>query len=213
MKSRSRAALAAGVFCALVATPALAVTFNFSGNGGLSPTYMFSEDGIDLTVTPASITIGPTIPQDTVAIQGQVGQYSGGLGISQNGNENHQIDGSGVDELLIMAFSTPVEIVSAEFRYVSSNDDFEFWHDSGNDDSLNGDYIFSADIPGTLIYTFAGGFISDLFGIGATHYSDDFKLYAVTVSPVPLPAALPLFAGALGLFGAARWRRRNKAAA
>ncbi|HSM42509.1 MAG TPA: VPLPA-CTERM sorting domain-containing protein, partial [Afifellaceae bacterium] len=146
---------------------------------------------------------------DTVATQGQIGQYSGGLGISQNGSDNHQVDGYGIDELLVLAFSETVRIVSAEFRYVSSDDDFEFWHDNEPNGSLNGDYVFTADIPGSLVYVFAGNYVSSLFGIGATHYSDDFKLYALTVSPVPLPAALPLFAGAIGAFGASRWRKRR----
>ena len=36
---------------------------------------------------------------------------------------------------------------------------------------------------------------------------------AVTVSPVPIPAALPLFAGGLGLLGLLGWRRKRLAAA
>ncbi len=209
MRSFSGAVVAALLFCVPMTGSASAVTFNLAGNGGLNSSYVFNEDGITLTVTPAAITLGATPPQDTVATQGQVGQYSGGLGISQNGSDNHQVDGSGVNELLVLAFSETVRIVSAEFRYVSSDDDFEFWHDNEPNGSLNGDYVFTADIPGSLVYVFGGNFVSSLFGIGATHYSDDFKLYALTVSPVPLPAALPLFAGAIGAFGAARWRKRR----
>jgi hypothetical protein len=33
-----------------------------------------------------------------------------------------------------------------------------------------------------------------------------------TITPVPLPAALPLFASALGALGFAAWRKKRKAA-
>jgi hypothetical protein len=194
-------------------TSAFAATFNLTGNGGLANSYSFSEDGIDLTITPAAITLGPTIPDDTVATQGQIGQYSGGLGISQPGSDSHQVDGYGVDELLVFAFSETVQFISAKFTYVGSDDGFEFWFDQGMDSSLNGDYQFTADIPDSLVYVLTDTYISDLFGIGAVYKKHDFKLHSITVSPVPLPAALPLFAGALGLFGAAGWRQRRKAAA
>jgi hypothetical protein len=205
------AVVAALLFCVSNTGSAFAATFNLGGNGGLDGSYVFNEDGITLTVAPAAITLGATPAQDTVATQGQVGQYSGGLGISQNSNESHQVDGYGVNELLVLAFSETVRIVSAEFRYVSSNDDFEFWHDDERNGSLDGDYVFTADIPGSLVYVFAGNYVSDLFGIGATHKSDDFKLYALTISPVPLPAALPMFASAFGAFGAVRLRKRRNA--
>ncbi len=46
---------------------------------------------------------------------------------------------------------------------------------------------------------------------------DGFKAYLVEynqpVTPVPVPAALPLFAGGLGLLGVMGWRRKRKAAA
>ncbi len=188
----SRMAVATVFLCAVLTTSASAVTFSLSGNGGLAGSYNFSAGGIDLTVTPGAITIGPTIPEDTVVTQGLVGQYSGGLGISQiGGDSSHEVDGDGVDELLMLAFSQVVQIVSAEFRYVGSNDDFEFWSDSGQDGSLDGDFLWTADIPDSLVYVFGDTYVSNLFGFGATYYNDDYKLYAVTVSPVPLPAALP----------------------
>jgi hypothetical protein len=194
-------------------TSAVAVTFNFSGNGGLANFYSFSEDGIDLLVTPGAFVLGPTAAEDTVSTQGQVGQYNGGLGISQAGPDSHTVDGGGTNELLRLAFSETVRFVSAEFRYIESGSRFEFWHDSANDGALDGDYQFTVAIPGSLTYTLLDTYIGDLFGIGALKHHDSFKLYSITVSPVPLPAALPLFAGALGLFSAAGWRQRRKAAA
>lgn len=42
--------------------------------------------------------------------------------------------------------------------------------------------------------------------------TDGFDVDAVSVAAVPLPAALPLFGAALGLFGLFGWRRRRTAA-
>jgi hypothetical protein len=47
-------------------------------------------------------------------------------------------------------------------------------------------------------------------------YTDDAGTWTTTqgdLSATPLPAALPLFAGGLGVMGAFRWRRKRKAAA
>jgi hypothetical protein len=70
--------------------------------------------------------------------------------------------------------------------------------------------IVTSEIPGSLV-GFTGGFIG--FGqffdlsVGASYR------FLGTISPTPLPAALPLFATGLGALGLLGWRRKRKAAA
>ncbi len=47
----------------------------------------------------------------------------------------------------------------------------------------------------------------------AGHVLDDLEFARVSVNPVPLPAALPLYATGLGLMGLFGWWRRRRAAA
>ncbi len=49
--------------------------------------------------------------------------------------------------------------------------------------------------------------------IAGTRSTDGFDIAAFSVTPVPLPAALPLLGGALGLMGLLGWRRKRAAAA
>lgn len=49
----------------------------------------------------------------------------------------------------------------------------------------------------------------DKIGLGAFFELDHMQ---IAVAPVPIPAALPLFAGGLGLLGLLGWRRKRKAA-
>lgn len=58
-------------------------------------------------------------------------------------------------------------------------------------------------------YSFVDATIS--LGMRVTEPGDWIRV--VTVSAVPLPAALPLFAGGLGLMGLLGWRRKQKSVA
>lgn len=217
------ALLAAAVF---FAEPAEAITFDLAGNGGLSHSYTFGPiDGVGLTIVAGTVDLGTNPSLDTVNVGGvagqypQVGQYpvvgynTGGLGVVSSRRDNsHQVDGSGLNDILLLSFTRAVRFVSATFSYVTHNDDFEFWFDNEPDGSLDGDYVFTADIPGSLTYVLAGNYVGNLFGLAAVGHNDDYKVRSVTVeavAPVPLPAALPLLAvGVFGL-GIAGWRRRR----
>ncbi|WP_299484393.1 hypothetical protein [uncultured Roseibium sp.] len=81
------------------------------------------------------------------------------------------------------------------------------------------------DIGGNLLTTLAnsGGFsqIFDFSGFavhrleitGSNYAIDDFSFSTAAVNVIPIPAALPLLAGALGLMGAVGWRIKQKASA
>ena len=72
---------------------------------------------------------------------------------------------------------------------------------------------FTGDFMATLIGTLPGygtyRMVANLTGDGGTSIS----VRSATVSPVPLPAALPLLASALGFFGFMGWRRKRIAGA
>ncbi|MBL4907323.1 MAG: hypothetical protein JKX94_07725 [Sneathiella sp.] len=53
----------------------------------------------------------------------------------------------------------------------------------------------------------------DLFGIGAIGKYHDFKIASITVSAVPLPAALPLYGAGIAVLGFVGWLREKKLAA
>ncbi len=182
-----------------------AVTFNFGGNGGLAHSYEFSSGGIDLTVTA-----GRFKNDGSIIHVGKVGQYAWGLGASTRHYDSHQVDGNKGNDILIFEFDQKVTLKKVAFSYVDGNDRFRFFHDTDHDGDLT-DFGSSIDIPYGNVYVFNSVWNGDLFGIGAKGKYDNFKVEGFHVTPVPLPAALPLLAGALGLFGLFGWRRKRAA--
>ena len=183
-----------------------AVTFNFGGTGGLADYYEFSAGGIDLKVTA-----GRFKKDGTVIPGGKVGQYMWGLGASTHYWDSHQVDGYKRNDILIFDFDQTVRLKKVMFSYVDGDDRFRFFHDIDLDGVLT-DFGSNIDIPNGSVYVFNQVWDSNLFGIGAKGKYDNFKIEGFHVTPVPLPAALPLFAGALGLFGLFGWRRRRATA-
>ena len=205
--------LAAMTALLLSTTAATAATsFNFSGNGGLASSYSFTEDGITVDVTPAVFSNGNT---PTITDQGWVGQYNGGLGITNSiFDGDHQVDGFGNNDLAIFKFSENVTLQSVTFSFVGPNDDFAFFFDNGPDgdlDLINDD----VDIPGLGVgtYVFNSTWTGMLFGIGAKGGNDEFKIKGMMVervSVIPLPAALPLYGAGLAVLGLIGWIRRKR---
>lgn len=211
-------AAAAAAFAFSLGAAAEAATFNIgstSGATGVPGGYQFTVDGITLTVTAGIFdSAGVVTPGGNGARPWIYNGY--GMGVSHDTDGQHTVDGSGLKEVVIFAFDKPVTVDWVRFSYFGSKDDFEFFADSDKDGDL--DWLFSdIDIPGSgwfelsTIWTTAG----TIFGIGADHYSDTFKLkkLIVTEAPeIPLPAAAPLFLAGLAGLGLAR-RRRARARA
>lgn len=89
--------------------------------------------------------------------------------------------------------------------------------------TLGSNFSLRFDVQGNTYSAFLNGaltpitqLINNSFSSGfAGVYSNDSRqsFDNVEISAVPLPASLPLFAGALGLFGLVGWRRKRNAAA
>ncbi len=215
LRARAREALfmtswkagAVGIVLMVLSTSiAHAVTFNFGGYGGLADSYDFSSSGINLTVTA-----GRFKSDGTIIDEGRVGQYAWGLGATTRWHDSHQVDGYKGNDILIFSFDQKVTLEKVAFSYVDGNDRFRFFHDTDHDGELT-DFGTSIDIPYGNVYVFNSVWDGKLFGIGAKGKYDNFKIEGFHVTPIPLPAALPLFAGALGLLGLFGWRRKRAAA-
>lgn len=63
---------------------------------------------------------------------------------------------------------------------------------------------------GVLDFSAFGGITSVLFDDSSSGAGFQYGNFSFDVSPVPVPAALPLFAAALGGMGFAGWRRRRR---
>ena len=212
--------LLAAVFALVLssaAAQAAVVNFDFTGNGGLATSYTFTDggSGVSVTATAASFSNGGTV---TTNPNYRVGQYSGGLGMTRDYRDSHQVDGSYGNDLIVFDFNTDVTLQSVSFTHVDSNDHFSFFFDQGDNGSLD-DINFNVDIPNSGTYAFFGTWTGDLFGIGAHDPNlldwsrDDFKISGMSVSVVPLPAALPLYGAGMAVLGFIGWRRKKRLSA
>lgn len=221
MKWHLKAALTGAMLIASASmAQAVPVTFDFttSGPNTLSPFILTSTEGVSVTVTGHSMNgTGPVTDWN-------VTRYTTGVGVSSSPNDGglggFQVDGYGPDEFLQFVFSENVSILGAEFSYVDSNDDFRWFRDSSNDGTISGTDTISTsiDIPDNSIYNAFTNDVANLkvFGLGVSDTYDNWKLKTLTVeytTPVPVPAALPLFGTGLAFMGFIGWRRRKKAAA
>ncbi len=154
---------------------------------------------------------------------------STGLWLDQGGHDNHQVDGRGKDEgILIQAQShdntelVQIDFTSFTFTYVSSNDEFSiFGSEAGYTTvSLLHDDV---DIPGNSTPYLSSPVTAPILVdnvatviVAALESNDDWKLKSFSfewvkddMDPVPVPGALPLMAAGLGALGFARKKRRS----
>ncbi|MEX1034495.1 MAG: VPLPA-CTERM sorting domain-containing protein [Sneathiella sp.] len=190
------------------ATAAKAATvFDLTGNGKWATSYRFSEDGIGLTAF--------TGRQDGSAVSKSSSdwlyqQNRHGLGLYSPGNrKNKEMDGKQINEIVQFYFDQSVHLVSVTFSKVDSNDDFDFYFDTGSGLTEIDDDI---DILRNGRYSFLDLWTGTHFGFGADGRDDNFtirKIEVAAISNIPLPAALPLYGTGLALMGYLGWRRRR----
>lgn len=212
----------------MAATQAGAATFSFVNASPDTPTYTDTQDGITLDVSAGSfeddsLDENSNFPSGTVAT-GTVNPGSpnnsafltftgNGLGVFGGSDPNgpdsdRQIDGRfTLNDLAIFDFGEMVILDEIDFNLVGGNDDFVLFAGNSLAD-LTSFTIF--DIPGNAGNIFSSGAVGRYFGIGAFETNDEFRIKSLTVSEVPLPAALPLFiAGLAGLRFAGRRKKAN----
>lgn len=183
--SASTAIAAAGFLLTgfAVAAQVATVTYDFTGaTTGYSLTKNFTSGISNPLLTVSANTVSDNGAVVTPVTTYGVGQWAGlGLGLKNSSTDNsHTIDGSGLNDLLVLAFSSSVKFISATFRYAgvenNSFDDFAFFASPNNDGSVAGNLIFSSeDITGsggTGSYNFTTGpygaaYVGQGFGIGA----------------------------------------------
>lgn len=213
MKKFASLVVASAAFAALAVGSAQAtpITFDFSlanvpaGPGGSLigvPSINYSVGGLSLVASAAVGKVSATKPSASRPTN------SGGLGVISVPGDSPIVDGSGIKDLLNLVFSKKVRIYKAVFTEIedppnpgAGADDFGLFLDNVFTGKLNVPII-------THLFTFSGQEGTKI-GFGSIDGNDDFKLKSITVSAVPLPPALLLFASGLfgiGLLG----RRRNK---
>lgn len=170
-------------FASLATVRAVPVTFNFDGSGGLAPSYVFNSGGVSVTVTAASW-------DGSLWRSASVGQYSGGLGVtnssgSDGGSPQHAVDNNGWKDYLILQFSGVVDVGSVALGWVSGDSDFTY-RIGGSLTSVR------STVGGTSVnggsssasYSINAGNTADTFFSLAANpggSNDYFKLNAVTV--------------------------------
>lgn len=201
------------------------------------------------TTTASTITAGTTIgitlrgftfgvpvatfaanPGAQVLTARQVQRTTAGIGVaSEPGDgQTNQVDNTGNNELLEIAFNTPglYRIVGATFSVVDSNDTLALYGMTGSTytrlgftGDLDGTPPLAGTIPASMValgngrfrYTFGGfqGFNS--FRLGANlENGDGFALESVTLAAVPEPTTWAMMILGFGVIGGALRRRKRQ---
>ncbi len=179
-----------------------------------------------LAVQFSAFTLDDDLGNMRAARVGYDGRGFGVAGLSGTGGKDANgkrirasdffIDGLGVDrnELLQLRFGTTVTISALQFAGVDDFDDFYI--------AVSGQPGMRLSNQGTSLGTFLpltgrsfdimAGFPYQSCKTSPTQacggHTDSFQLTGVTVAAVPLPAALPLLAAAIGVLGFVAHRRR-----
>jgi PEP-CTERM motif len=152
-----------------------------------------------LSLTSGALTL------TVVANQGVLNQTAGGFGINSpgSGDAADQLDGASGVESLTFTLNLPVSLISFAVSSFGPADIGEY--------VLPGAAAVPFNTTGTHLLNslLAAGEAFSVVYVEGNGFSFD-KLTVETAAPVPLPAALPLFAGGLGLMGWLARRRRKR---
>lgn len=189
---------AAGLLCAATA-PAYAVLFDFTD----ADVSVLNIGGLTATVTASdAVTFGPSdagVPLPPLALNND------GIGVTFGDDEI-----SYPDEWVLVSFSSAVELTGAFFLDLFQGEN----QDEIAEIHIGSIGVADASLAAQVAVGVSGGFgyLSGLSLIGTQFYflandtndgfgNPDYALAALEVQLVPVPAALPLFVGGLGLLG------------
>ncbi len=215
--------LAAVAVATLMAVPAMAATTTFDfrnggllGNGSYDGNYAATVDQLTVSVTAGRYRAPAGAPNDSIidsdCSDGGCGyfgdryvrQVNSGIGIAGR-FDGSSIDGNYGNDLITFAFDRVIDFTRVVFTGVDWNDRFDVFVD-GN---LVQEEI---RIAGNNPFSLASLAISSgqSISFGADGRFDNFRVGAIQVSSVPLPAGALLLLS--GLFGLGVMRRRRAAA-
>ena len=205
-------------FLAAAPVPAHAITVDFTDSAhfsalDLSQTYAFGGGSLDVTLSSnGSLSFTSFDGDDTVA---PLAFDNDGVGVG----DDEITSGS---EQVTVSFSKTVSVVGFHFLDLFVAQDKL----SSEVAEVYRDGLLVASIAADLLFQQQGGYrfaalspiMADMLVFKAASSNDgvgqaDYALAALDVVPIPLPAALPLLTGALGVFGYLGWRRRKLARA
>ncbi|MCR9215063.1 MAG: VPLPA-CTERM sorting domain-containing protein [Proteobacteria bacterium] len=231
MKSLLTAIATAGVIAFAAAGAQASTTFNLGGSyvSGADSLY-YHENGIGLTVT-AQHYHGSGNPHSSE----KVTRFGAGVGAKNWSHDDPLVDGNNhYNDVVNFNFDQTVKLESVMFSYFDDEkkrikvcvaryhgwcvDYDRIWVPAPDDEfsffaEKDGEYQQIANNLDGNPYNFIYDWIGDKFGIGASDKNDEFLIKSITVSAVPLPAALPLYGAGLAVMGFVGWRKRRKAAA
>ncbi|MEM9882080.1 MAG: MYXO-CTERM sorting domain-containing protein [Planctomycetota bacterium] len=194
-------------------------SYALHGKGGLQKTHTFNYGDVDIT---AHATSYDPKKNKTYSDNVYVGQYGGGLGVTNSVKEksfwgfsylstkdgSHTVDGKGMDDTLWLSFSNPFKLAGAAFTHVG-----KYYEDvkvvDGDGNSLGWfDLSQLANKWGHAYLDLSGlDYTGDKIGFAAVGNGDSWKVKSVKGHVVPTPSAAA--AGLLGLAALSARRRRH----
>ncbi|ALF55858.1 hypothetical protein ACX27_28215 [Nostoc piscinale CENA21] len=196
------ATVAAASAVAVMATTgkASAITIDLGGSFSTATSYSYTQGGITVQATGVGAN-----PAETLLFRN-----SNGLGVitGNDGNDNNQVDGLGINETLNLLFSPQVKLLKAIFSQVDADPDGDEYSISVDSSFLQSGNIASIG-TGVVSVAINNSPFGALYSFTVTDGDDDYFLKAVEVQPVPEP--LTMGGIALGAtFGAYLRKRYSK---